>query len=559
MFTRYVSAALIAASVVISHAFIPAKLAPGRSATRFPASTLSMSSSADADAVSSKKIIVISPPGGVGEVAAVTAAKLGNSVRWFVVSPPDSSAAVSLPASVLEDIASAGGAIELAGADASSLLLPSDDASSAIGAVSKWCGSADGLVCTHDVEGTVAVASDVADTVMDAVKVASREAAGLVAKSGRVAVLPAPTIDAEEEEENESGGAGGLFSSLLGGSSVDIPSSLEAAIGDGALKVTKLRHGELFGIPESSPEASPFVGGPRRDPQIRDEYTMRSVRVDPTISASGTAMMGSTTRSSRLAVGEAAARVASKSAPLEEGSDVFLTSLNGVDILDSSDWSDEFKRCEEMMSSGAGAQLFKETFESVPDTERLTDWIATKWAPAVLRTYDIAGIRVGARPVYASKIGETTVEITWQKLVDFQSVTVGKMLIEISDDSIAAKRGPGDASAGYGSISLKPLAGEDVLVRRLADAASQAIEKGLAKKPAATKKPKPEPKKVVVATPVTTTVSSGDVVQAKGPASLESGPRTAGARRSSERARGKRRKSPPKPATAAEESSDAFQ
>lgn len=286
---------------------------------------------------------------------------------------------------------------------------------------------------------------------------------------------------------------------------------------------------------------------------------MRSVRVDPTISASGTAMMGSTTRSSRLAVGEAAARVASKSAPLEEGSDVFLTSLNGVDALDSGDWSDEFQRCEEMMSSGAGAQLFKETFESVPDTERLTDWIATKWAPAVLRTYDIAGIRVGARPVYASKIGETTVEITWQKLVDFQSVTVGKMLIEISDDSIVAKRGPGDASAGYGSISLKPLAGEDVLVRRLADAASQAIEKGLAKKPAATKKPKPEPKKVVVAAPVTTTVSSGDVVQAKEPASLESGPRTAGARRSSERARGKRRKSPPKPAAAAEESSDAFQ
>lgn len=257
MFTRYVSAALIAASVLVSHAFVPAKLAPGRITTRYSASTLSMSSSADID--SSKKIIVISPPGGVGEVAAVTAAKLGNSVRWFVVSPPDSAAAVSLPASVLEDITSSGGAIELAGADASSLLLPSDDASSAIGAVSKWCGSADGLVCTYDAEGTLAVASDVAATVMDAVKVAAREAAGLVAKSGRVAVLPAPTVDAGGEEENESGGAGGLFSSLLGGSSVDIPSSLEAAIGDGALRVTKLRHGELFGIPESSVSSFPSL------------------------------------------------------------------------------------------------------------------------------------------------------------------------------------------------------------------------------------------------------------------------------------------------------------
>ena len=193
---------------------------------------------------------------------------------------------------------------------------------------------------------------------------------------------------------------------------------------------------------------------------------MRSVRIDPTISASGTAMMGSTTRSSRLTLGEAAARLAlGSNVPLAEGSDVFLTSLNGVDILDGDDWKDEFARCEEMMSSGAGAQLFKASFESVPNTERLTDWIATKWAPAVLRTYDIAGIRVGARPVYATKVGENTVEITWQKLVDFQSVTVGKMLIEISNDSLIAKRGSGDAAAGYGSISLKPLAGEDVLVR----------------------------------------------------------------------------------------------
>jgi hypothetical protein len=292
---------------------------------------------------------------------------------------------------------------------------------------------------------------------------------------------------------------------------------------------------------------------------------MRSVRIDPTISASGTAMMGSTTRSSRLTLGEAAARLAlGSNIPLAEGSDVFLTSLNGLDVLDGDDWKDEFARCEEMASSGAGAQLFKASFESVPNTERLTDWIATKWAPAVLRTYDIAGIRVGARPVYANKVGENTVEITWQKLVDFQSVTVGKMSIEISDDSLIAKRGSGDAAAGYGSISLKPLAGEDVLVRRLADAATQAIEKGLAVKPAATKKPKPEPKKVVAAAPVATTVaSSGDVAPAPAAAvkepSLESGPRTAGARRSSERARGKRRKSPPTAPVVPDESSDAFQ
>ena len=83
-------------------------------------------------------------------------------------------------------------------------------------------------------------------------------------------------------------------------------------------------------------------------------------------------------------------------------------------------------------------------------------------------------------------------------------------------------------------------------------------------KPAATKKPKPEPKKVVAAAPVATTVaSSGNVAQVPAAAvkeqSLESGPRTAGARRSSERARGKRRKSPPKAPVVPDESSDAFQ
>ena len=219
-------------------------------------SSLSMSSESSAEA--SKKIIVVSPPGGVGEAAAVSAAKLGNSVRWFVVSASDdaqvaSSSSVSLPSSVLDAIATAGGTIELAGADASSLLLPPDDASSAIGAVSKWCGSADGLVCTYDGAADDSADAEASDTVMNAVKVAAREAAGSVTKSGRVAVLPAPTAaDAEDDEETKEASGGGLFQSLLGGSSVDVPSTLEGAIGSGSIKVTKLRHGELFGIPESS-------------------------------------------------------------------------------------------------------------------------------------------------------------------------------------------------------------------------------------------------------------------------------------------------------------------
>jgi hypothetical protein len=108
--------------------------------------------------------------------------------------------------------------------------------------------------------------------------------------------------------------------------------------------------------------------------------------------------------------------------------------------------------------------------------------LATKWAPAILRTYDIAAIRVGARPVYASRVGENGVEIAWQQLVDFSSVTVGKMAITVSDTGLVATRGAGDPSKGFGTVSRKPLSGEDVLVRRLADAVAQAMEKGLARK-----------------------------------------------------------------------------
>jgi hypothetical protein len=309
-----------------------------------------------------------------------------------------------------------------------------------------------------------------------------------------------------------------------------------------AKNFAQLRYGELFGIPESSPDASPLVGGPRRYPILRDEYTMRSIRIDPTIAMSGN-VIENDTRSSRFSVGEAAVRMATKNINVDDGTDVCLTSLRGFDIPTNEDWDGEFARVQEMLSSGKGAQLFKASFGSVPSIERLSDWIATKWAPAVMKTYDLAGIRVGARPVYASVVGEGKVEIVWQELIDFKSIQVGKMIIEITDTSISAIRGSGDASAGYGSISPTPLQGEDIMVRRLSDAATQAMEKGLATKPA----PKTRRKKVVTeAAVVSTVVSAGPVSTEKAtpsvPAPSETGPRSSGARRSSERTRGKRRK-----------------
>merc|ERR1712238_498593 len=155
------------------------------------------------------------------------------------------------------------------------------------------------------------------------------------------------------------------------------------------------------------------------------------------------------------------------------------------------------------------------------------------------KTYDIAAIRIGGRPVAAIRSGEGRVDITWQELVDFDSVNVGKMILQVNKDGMTATRGPGDASMGYGAISTMPLNGEDVLVRRLAEAASQAIEKGLAKKI-----PRKKSDKVAVETlkPVTSLQSAGSVEIPKpkksdAPATT-SGPRKAGARQSTPRSRG---------------------
>ena len=70
-------------------------------------------------------------------------------------------------------------------------------------------------------------------------------------------------------------------------------------------------------------------------------------------------------------------------------------------------------------------------------------------------------------------------EIIWLELVNFESVNVGKMVLKITKDGVVATRS--GIAGTTTTVSRKPLPGEDVLVRRLAEATSQAIDKGLAK------------------------------------------------------------------------------
>lgn len=48
------------------------------------------------------------------------------------------------------------------------------------------------------------------------------------------------------------------------------------------------RHGELFGISESSPDFSPLIGGPKREAVLAEEYTMRNLRIDPFVYSGNT-------------------------------------------------------------------------------------------------------------------------------------------------------------------------------------------------------------------------------------------------------------------------------
>jgi hypothetical protein len=482
-------------------------------------------------------LIVISPPGGVGEVSAVKAASMGASVRWFVVSPSSSVSSrggsslqtVVLSQQALDQIQATGGVVELAGADAASLLLSPDDVQSAVPAVSAWCGTAnaDAIICTFDgatakvlVEimngGEVnpyATKDDGDDDPLqvwkDAIKVAARQASLSIRKNNggdsrgkKVAILSLEEgieLDDGEEENNENGGAGAAIGNLVGGlllgggSKVKVPATLVSAMGSGDDNIVTLRHGALFGTPESSPDFSALKGGPRKQAELCEEYVTRTVRVDPSRSMSGNyALMGKTTRTSRHAVGEAAAYLALNRIPITTpGLDISISSQRGIDPPTLDTWLVELDRVNQALESGgAGAQqplLFSADFGSVPDIGRLTGWLATKWAPTVLRTYDIAAIRKGARPVYANKIADDQVEIVWQELnpSDFQTVTAGRMIVQVSNTGLVARRGPpggGGDKGGFGEISRKPLQGEDVLVRRLAEAASQAIEKGLANK-----------------------------------------------------------------------------
>ena len=188
-------------------------------------------------------VLVISPPGGIGELTSLESAKAGSHVKWFVVSDNSDNDAVELPSELLSAIAESGGSISLAGGDAASLV---EDVA-AREAVKAWC-SGKAVLCTYDgaesgneegrarlIEQGVRVAAQIAVGHGDVVKVAALG-------SG---------VEMDDGEASPKGGDGegeGLLGGLFGRGSGGVPETLKEAMGD----LTVVRYGELFGAPESS-------------------------------------------------------------------------------------------------------------------------------------------------------------------------------------------------------------------------------------------------------------------------------------------------------------------
>ncbi len=500
-----------------------------------------------------QKIVIVSPPGGIGEVTAVKVAQQGYHVKWLVIrSSPESDnnnynnrmnepaeSVVTISQEILNDIGSVGGSIQLAGADTTDLM-------SSIDAITTWCDQANVIVSTVDGvdQGDILTRdsrkrltekdeneNDTRNEWKKAIYVATRAVATNTKASTKIAILSAADMEDTKSDDNDNNNNSllspltNLFKSGGGGDNMNIPTSLSDALtvsnnnNNNAEQdqIIKLRHGAvLFGLPETSPDFTPLINGPRKIPEFCPEYSNRQIRIDPTYNVlSGTNMFRSmsttsmdttmSSRTSRHSMGDAVVTLLNMIhgnkndvfAPLESADgrsilDICVTSQPGTDIVTPDEWNNELQRVITTLSSSgdalsslsntasSGMQLFQVEFGSVPNVDRLTDWMTTKWAPAILRTYDIAAIRTGPRPVYANRIAlddpndTGKLEIVWQQLINFEPVIIGRMMIEITNSGMKASR---IVQVGSGA-----LAGEDILVRRLAEAASQAIEKGLATK-----------------------------------------------------------------------------
>lgn len=506
---------------------------------RIKSSSLYVSTNDNKETTNNKKnIVVISPPGGIGQISAIESVKLGANVYWFIVSSPSTANEnVKLSSSVYNNYKDS---IQIAGSTYENAANQRS-----VDSILSWCENKeiDGLICTMD--GIETKDIDEYNTWCSSIRGITQQMSAFTSTKVAITSLDDKLLGSKKSKLS------GIVNLFKGGDA----DSLEEAIGDNENTVV-LYHGDLFGVPDSSADASPFEGGPRRDPIVRDEYTMRLIRLDsiPVFDAEEdnseydddveelvTNLLKSLPRTSRLSIGEASAAylVSSDSSSKQQRQELLLSSTRGLYPLSMQDWNNEFAKVITTTTATTPSKdqggVYSIQFGSIPSAKRLFDWLETKWAPAILRSYDIAGIRVGVRPVSTKRTSENQLDILFQTLdtKTYQSTNIGKLLIMLQEDqtTIVVKREIIDRDFLEQSSKKRKkkylFQGEDVLLRSLEDASNQAIDKKLATK-AVVEKVEEE----VPPPPPTPIVQQPVVVQS------ESGPKSKGARRSSERSRG---------------------
>ena len=215
-----------------------------------------------------KNVIVVSPSGGIGEITATKLAREGNTVRWFVVDPSTSSKKITFPKETWDCIKANEGELDIAGGDASSILLPESNPESIVENVEQWCsmnalasagGNVDAVVVSLDAGDEAEEDENVENEVANAVKRVTQMTCSRLAPSvKRIEVVPAPILT-EDGSSKTSGDEGSLTNwlskplSLFGGKSITLREAMSISSSPAEdVNVLTLRHCTLFGTPESS-------------------------------------------------------------------------------------------------------------------------------------------------------------------------------------------------------------------------------------------------------------------------------------------------------------------
>jgi len=244
--------------------------------------SLNLSQSTSAEPILERKVaVIISPSGGIGEITATALAKEGCIVRWFVVDD-NSNKNLYLPKETWDAINERSGELDIAGGDASSILLPESNSNSLAGNVRQWSDDLGrdskisaivSCIDAGDIEGMDdALEEDGATKVIqNAVKSVTKIACSKLPPSVRrieINSVPVITEESQRQQAKPTSTVANWISktpigSVFGGDG-EIPSLRQAlmtssAPSDENVNLLTIRYGSLFGSPESDVSLSFLV------------------------------------------------------------------------------------------------------------------------------------------------------------------------------------------------------------------------------------------------------------------------------------------------------------